>query len=86
MPDYDQFLSKKREMELFGAAMDGFESDPEFNPLTVMLAHSLTKYGIPPPESDDMDVWHSWYIEVKDRYHVRSSTLALPWRTGRCII
>lgn len=57
-------------MKLFGAAVDGFESDPQFNPLTVMLAHSLTKYGVPPPETDDVGVWHDWYVEVKDRYHV----------------
>lgn len=77
--DYDEFLRKKREMKLFGAAIDGFESDPEFNPLTVMLAHSLTKYGIPPPESDDIGVWQSWYTEVLDRYHVSNAAFSLFW-------
>jgi hypothetical protein len=69
-PDEDVLKSKQKEMRQFGSALRAFESDPQFNPLLVVLAHSLTRYGVPPPESEDTQVWRTWYEEVEDKYHV----------------
>lgn len=55
-PDSKIFAKKTKEMRAFGAAVRGYESDPELNPLIVMLAHQLTRYGVPPPETEDAEV------------------------------
>ncbi len=68
--DKDVLKTKQKEMRQFGAALRAFESDPQFNPLLVVLAHTLTRYGVPPPESEDTQVWRTWYEEVQDKYHV----------------
>jgi hypothetical protein len=70
-PDEDVFRAKQKEMRAFGAAVRAFESDPQFNPLLVVVAHSLTHYGVPAPETEDSQVWRTWYEEVQDKYHVR---------------
>ena len=64
------FRAKYTEMKDFKAAVEAFASDPEFNPMIVLKAHHLVKYGIPAPESDSIDVWRQWYREALDKYHV----------------
>ena len=66
----EAFHKKYREMKDFKAAVEAFEHDPEFNPMIVLKAHHLVKYGIPAPESDNIYVWRQWYREALDKYHV----------------
>jgi hypothetical protein len=63
--DFDR---KRKEMLAFKAALMAYKSDPEFNPMIVMLAHTLVRYGVPPPESDDIHVWQQWYREADDKF------------------
>jgi hypothetical protein len=64
------FRKKYQEMKDFKAAVEAFNHDPEFNPMIVLKAHHLVKYGIPAPESDSIDVWRQWYRETLDKYKV----------------
>ena len=64
------FHKKYREMKDFKAAIEAFNHDPQFNPMIVLKAHHLVKYGIPAPESDNIYVWRQWYREALDKYHV----------------
>ena len=64
------FDKKRKEMLAFKAALMAFKSDPEFNPMIVMLAHTLVRYGVPPPESDDIHVWQQWYREADDKFKI----------------
>ena len=66
----DLFDRKHKEMIAFRNAVVAFQRDPEFNPLIMLRAHTLTKYGIPPPETDNLHVWQRWYREVSDKYAI----------------
>jgi len=66
----EAFHKKYHEMKDFKAAIEAFNHDPQFNPMIVLKAHHLVKYGIPAPESDNIYVWRQWYRETLDKYHV----------------
>ena len=66
----EAFHKKYQEMKDFKAAVEAFNHDPEFNPMIVLKAHHLVKYGIPAPESDNIYVWRQWYREALDKYRV----------------
>ena len=64
----ERFHRKHEEMLAFRAAVEAFHRDPELNPVIVMEAHRVSKYGIPPPETQDIRVWQRWYREILDKY------------------
>jgi len=70
------FKKKRKELLDFKHAIQAYENDPQFNPVIVMQAHNLVKYGILPPESDRASMWRAWYMEITDKYRLLSQEVA----------
>ena len=71
------FNAKKKELDDFKSAIEMYEADPEMNPMTVLQAHHLAKYGVMPPESDSPRDWQAWYREATDKAQVLSDQIAV---------
>jgi len=70
------FRAKKRELAAFTAALRTYESDPGFNPVVLLQAHNLVRYGVMAPESDHLRDWRVWYREVADKAQALAEEVA----------
>lgn len=71
------FEAKKKELHAFKNAIEMYEADPEMNPISIVQAHKLEKYGIMPPESDRPRMWQAWYRMVTDKAQILSDQVAM---------